>query len=79
MEIELVEEDRKNLVIEGHKEGSVFSFGNRIYISIEEINQNRKVVYIDSESSAILQVIDWGTNDKIEREILRILKAELNK
>ena len=75
LNLEIISTDFNNLVIEAKKSGSFLSFGNTIFISIKKSKKSGVRVYVDSESSAPIQLIDWGTNEQIENEIIEHLKS----
>ncbi len=62
-------------VLSGEKEGSMFSFGERIQIKISSITKKDFEVEIKSESSFPLQIVDWGTN----KQNVDLLLIEINK
>ncbi|MCB0742924.1 MAG: hypothetical protein KDC67_03380 [Ignavibacteriae bacterium] len=57
--------------------GNIFSFGNKINVSIkgEEISE----VIVSSVSSSGMQLFDWGTNKKLENELLEEIQNILTK
>jgi fatty acid/phospholipid biosynthesis enzyme len=72
--IKIVDTDLDNLVIEARRSGSFLSYGNTIYISLKKKKSGGIRIYVDSESSSPIQLIDWGTNESIENEIINELK-----
>jgi hypothetical protein len=72
--IRVIDMDPDNLVIEARRSGNFLSFGNTIYISLKKKRSGGIRIYIDSESSAPIQIIDWGTNEDIENEIINELE-----
>lgn len=77
LSIKIIDIDIANLVVEAKKSGNLFSFGNKVYISIREKRTGGIRIYIDAESSSPIQLIDWGANDQIESEIIAELKKYL--
>lgn len=58
--------------------GGILSFGNEISVKVTTRN-SRSVIRVSSKSAASIQVIDWGTNDRIEKDLVDEVKHILNR
>jgi len=54
--------------------GGLLSFGNKITVKISSSESDKTKVNISSRSAAEIQLIDWGTNDKLENDLINELK-----
>lgn len=54
--------------------GNLLSFGNKIDVKIKSADNIKHVVHVSSRSYAAIQIIDWGTNDKLESDIINEIK-----
>lgn len=61
-----------------YSNGGLFSYGNRIDVELTETESSRVIVKVLSESSAAIQLIDWGTNDRLEKNLIEEVKNILN-
>lgn len=59
--------------------GNLLSYGNKIDVKIKSTQENKYIVYISSRSAAVVQLIDWGTNDRFEAKIIETLREILNR
>lgn len=76
-ELELdIEENNTNEIILFHG-GGLLSFGNRITVKIAQSGNDKIKVSISSKSAAQVQIIDWGTNDNLENDLMTELKNML--
>jgi hypothetical protein len=50
--------------------GSFFSFGNKIEVIVSTFDNSKCLIKINSRSSAMLQILDWGTNREIEEQLM---------
>lgn len=76
-ELELdIEENNPNEIILFHG-GGLLSFGNRITVKIAQSGNDKIKVSISSKSAAQVQIIDWGTNDNLENDLMTELKNML--
>jgi hypothetical protein len=57
--------------------GGLLSFGNKLSVKIMEIELNKTKVIVSSRSAAQIQIIDWGTNAKLENDLIKELKNTL--
>ncbi len=53
-----------------YSDGGIFSFGNKIDISIKYADPKKTVLQVNSRSAAAIQIIDWGTNEDLEKNII---------
>jgi hypothetical protein len=60
------------------KSGSLLSYGNIITIQLKPAVGNRTSISISSQSSAAIQLIDWGTNSDLEEELMSLIKEKLS-
>lgn len=75
MDLEL-EEISGNEIIFYHG-GGLLSFGNKITVKISQSESDKTKVNVSSRSAAEIQLIDWGTNDKLENDLIKELKNTL--
>jgi ribosomal protein S1 len=72
----------RNSFADGHIElehpGSLLSYGNIIEIKIKSADNNKHIVFVSSRSMAQIQLIDWGTNDRLESSITETIKEILS-
>lgn len=54
--------------------GSILSFGNNVDITIKSNGNKGSTLLIESNSKFSAQLIDWGTNKKLEEKILSKIK-----
>jgi hypothetical protein len=59
--------------------GNLLSFGNKIDVKIKSPDNIKHIIKVSSRSSAVFQIIDWGTNDKLESDILDEIKNILGR
>ncbi len=71
-----IEENNSNEIVLFHG-GGLFSFGNKITVKIAQSGYDKIKVSISSKSVAQLQLIDWGTNDNLENDLMTELKNML--
>lgn len=57
--------------------GGLLSFGNKILVKISNKN-GKSVIRVSSSSAALIQIVDWGTNGDLERELIYEVKEILN-
>lgn len=67
--------DKENIV-KASIRGSIFSWGEDVFIKVTPINDNQTKVEVESSSKA--QIIDWGTNDNNEHRIMSGIVKKLN-
>jgi hypothetical protein len=60
------------------QEGSFLSFGNEVTVTISS-KIDKTVMKVASESSAPIQIIDWGVNGNLESKIIREVKNILSR
>lgn len=60
--------------IQAYFGGNLLSFGNNIEILVKSVNQQKTTVKVESISAAQVQLIDWGTNEKLEKKIISGIK-----
>jgi isopentenyl phosphate kinase len=71
-----IEENNTNETVLFHG-GGILSFGNRITVKIVQNGIDKIKVSISSKSAAQVQIIDWGTNDNLENDLMTELKNML--
>jgi len=54
--------------------GSLLSYGNKIDVKIKTSEGNKHIVPVSSRSTAAVQLIDWGTNERLESNIIDEIK-----
>lgn len=72
MDLEL-EEISDNEIILYHG-GGLLSFGNKVTVKFSQSESDKTKVNVSSRSAAEIQLIDWGTNDKLENDLIKELK-----
>lgn len=55
--------------------GDILSFGNKIDVEVLKDDDGKNVVKVISISK--FQLLDWGTNDRIENELINGVKRQL--
>ncbi len=75
MDLELEEISGNEITL--YHGGGLLSFGNKIAVKISESEPNKTKVNVSSRSAAEIQLIDWGTNDKLENDLIKELKNTL--
>ena len=78
LEIEIEDSSLKAGIIKAHYGGNMLSFGNNIEVSIKTTSTKKTTIEIESTTWAQLQIVDWGTNDKLEEKIISGIKYFLN-
>lgn len=68
---------RKGKLLIKH-EGSLLSFGNDLTVTISS-KIDKVVISIVSESSASIQVVDWGVNEKLEVNLIAEIRDILHR
>jgi hypothetical protein len=76
MELDVLSESFEKGIIKLKYNGSLFSYGNSIRVKLNRLTRGCEIK-ITSESSAAVQVIDWGTNDRLEDELLELIEEIL--
>lgn len=71
-----IEENNSNEIVLLHS-GGLLSFGSRITVKIAQSENDNIKVSISSKSAAQVQIIDWGTNDNLENDLMTELKNML--
>jgi isopentenyl phosphate kinase len=71
-----IEENNTNEIVLFHG-GGILSFGNRIRIKFTQSGYDKIKVSISSKSAVQVQIIDWGTNDNLENDLMTELKNML--
>lgn len=69
----LVQRKKDNNSFYFKKTGSLISFGNTVSVKLSRINNRNIELFVDSSSSNKLQVIDWGLNENIEEEFIKLV------
>ncbi|MCC5927819.1 MAG: DUF1499 domain-containing protein [Cyclobacteriaceae bacterium] len=77
MDLELEEVSGNEITL--YHGGGLLSFGNKITVKISESEPNKTKVIVSSRSAAEIQLIDWGTNEKLENDLIKELKNILLK
>ena len=65
-----VKETKFNASLTLSSGGSFFSYGNVITVNIENVGILESLITVSSESASSLQLIDWGTNESLEKDII---------
>lgn len=74
LEIEIEESSLKSGTIKAYYGGNMLSFGNNVEVSVKTTQTKKTTVKVESTTWAQLQVVDWGTNDKLEEKIISGIK-----
>ena len=53
---------------------SIRSFGERIYISIEEAGTTKTSIKVESQTKFIFQIFDWGKNKENKIRFINLIK-----
>lgn len=71
-DFKIVSINLKDGIINVKKNGGFFSYGHNVLIHLDKIGSEQIKISITSKSIGI-QIIDWGTNDENENEIMEKL------
>lgn len=55
--------------------GNILSFGNKITVQVLKNGREKSVIRVTSISK--FQLLDWGTNNRLENELLEGVKRQL--
>lgn len=72
LDLEIEEVDGNEISL--YHGGGLLSFGNKISVEIMENDPNKTKVRVSSRSAAQIQIIDWGTNESLENNLINELK-----
>lgn len=72
MDLELEEISGNEIIL--YHGGGLLSFGNKMTVKILQSESDKTKVNVSSRSAAEIQLIDWGTNDKLENDLIKELK-----
>ena len=67
--LELTNQNTSRSLFEFYKSGNLLSFGNNITVSLTA-NNSVIEIKVKSESSAPIQLVDWGINNGIEEDLI---------
>lgn len=67
-------ESETNNALSLYYSGGLFSFGNKIDVRLKTIDTNKCIIHVASRSAAQIQVVDWGTNNELEENIISEVK-----
>lgn len=77
LELEIKNASLSNKTLHLFSSGGFFSYGNKIEVEIINSEPSKSILKVSSQSAAVLQVIDWGTNANLEYELLDEVKKIL--
>lgn len=77
LNLEIMEESPADSKLRLAHNGNISSFGNIIEVSIKNKATNKNVIHVSSRSAAQIQLVDWGTNQKLESDLIDSVKTNL--
>ncbi|MGV3598240.1 MAG: DUF1499 domain-containing protein [Bacteroidota bacterium] len=75
---EVEEKSLSKGTIQLYYDGDLLSFGNKIDITIDILSESKTSLQIEARSAAQVQLIDWGTNDRLEDKQEDAIKNLMN-
>lgn len=78
MDLEIKTKSKTDGSIILNKIGNLLSYGNTITIQLKTTSSNKASIFINSESSAKIQLIDWEKNSDLEQELMDLIKDRLS-